>query len=253
MLEVYRKEITGSFYSWRGGAWLVAASLIFSLVTYLLLTDKELSLLDQGEMLLILAEVVLTLGLLMSVTTASSAISNEIESGTFESLLLTPISSSQISLQKSMSTITLWIFLYVISVPYIVVASSGTNLGLSTVLYTGLYGTLLVTGISFLSVAISGRLKSSKNSIMIMLMIALILLAPSLFFTSSLKKSDFGIALENVNPASHAISSIDSAVVDNEQSPVQQIGHILPIIVFTLFCWFIFVILTKRFEVKGLQ
>lgn len=96
------------------------------------------------------------------------------------------------------------------------VASSGTNLGLSTVLYTGLYGTLLVTGISFLSVAISGRLKSSKNSIMIMLMIALILLAPSLFFTSSLKKSDFGIALENVNPASHAISSIDSAVVDNE-------------------------------------
>lgn len=101
MLEVYRKEITGSFYSWRGGAWLVAASLIFSLVTYLLLTDKELSLLDQGEMLLNLAEVVLTLGLFMSVTTASSAISNEIESGTFESLLLTPISSSQISLCKN--------------------------------------------------------------------------------------------------------------------------------------------------------
>ena len=251
MLELYRKEIAGSFYSWRGGVWLVAASLIFSLVTYLLLTDKELSLLDQGEMLLILGEVVLALGIFMSVTTASSAISNEIESGTFESLLLTPITSSQISFQKSISTITLWIILYVISIPYIIVASSGTNLGLSTVLYTGLYGTLLVTGISLLSVAISGRLRSSKNSIMIMLMIALILLAPSLFFATSLKKSDFGIALENVNPASHAINSIDSAVVDNEQMLSQQINHIWPIIVFTVLCGLLFVIFTKRFEIKG--
>ena len=42
-------------------------------------------------------------------------------------------------------------------------------------------------------------------------MIVLILLAPSLFFFgSSLKKTDFGIILENVNPASHAINSLDS-------------------------------------------
>ena len=72
-------------------------------------------------MLLILSEVVLALGIFMSVITASSAISNEIESGTFESLLLTPITSSQISMQKTMSIITLWIILYVISIPYIVV------------------------------------------------------------------------------------------------------------------------------------
>jgi ABC-2 type transport system permease protein len=253
MLELYRQEIAGSFYSWRGGVWLVAASLIFSLVTYLLLTDKELSLLDQGEMLLILSEVVLALGIFMSVITASSAISNEIESGTFESLLLTPITSSQISMQKTMSIITLWIILYVISIPYIVVASSGTNLGLSAILYTGLYGTLLVTGISLLSVAISGRLRSSKNSIMIMLMVTLILLAPSIFFATSLKKSDFGIALENVNPASHAINSIDSVVVDNEQMLLQQINHVWPIIVFTVLCGLLFVILTRRFEMKGLQ
>jgi ABC-2 type transport system permease protein len=253
MLELYRREIVGSFYSWRGGVWIIAASIIFSLVTYLLLTDKELSLLDQGEMLLTLAEVVLALGIIMSATTASSTISSEIESGTFESLLLTPITSRQISLQKLMSTITLWVILYVVSIPYLLVASSGTNLGLSAVLYTGLYGTLLVTGISLLSVAISGRLRSSKNSIMTMLMVALILLAPSLFFASSLKKTDFGLVLENVNPASHAINSIDSVVVDNEQTLLQQINHIWPLIVFTLICGFIFITLTKRFEVIGLE
>lgn len=81
MLELYRLEISGSFYSWRGGAWIVTASLIFSLVAYLLLTDKELSLLDQGEMLFTLAEVIIALGVFMSATSASSSISGEIESG----------------------------------------------------------------------------------------------------------------------------------------------------------------------------
>ncbi|MFZ1875649.1 MAG: hypothetical protein WAU25_01305, partial [Nitrososphaeraceae archaeon] len=83
--------------------------------------------------------------------------------------------------------------------------------------------------------------------------VALILLAPSLFFASSLKKTDFGLALENVNPASHAVNSMDSVVVDNEQTLLQQINHIWPIIIFTTSCGCLFVILTKRFEVKGLE
>jgi hypothetical protein len=83
MLEIYRHDIAGSFYSWKAGIWIIAASLIFSSVTYLLLTDKGLSLLDQGEMLFTLAEVILSLGIII---TASSFVSNKIELGTFESL-----------------------------------------------------------------------------------------------------------------------------------------------------------------------
>jgi hypothetical protein len=78
MLELFHREISGSFYSWRGGAWIVAASLIFSLAAYLLLTDKELSLLDQGEMLFTLAEVIIALAIVMSAASASSTISSEI-------------------------------------------------------------------------------------------------------------------------------------------------------------------------------
>ncbi len=66
MLELYKREFSGSFYSWRGGVWIVAAAVIFSMVAYLLLTDKELSLLDQGEMLFTLAEVIIALGVIMS-------------------------------------------------------------------------------------------------------------------------------------------------------------------------------------------
>jgi len=221
-MMLYRHEISGSFYSWRGSAWIIAASLIFSLVAYLLLTDKELSLLDQGEMLFTLGEVIIALGIAMSAVSASSAISSEIESGTLESLLLTPVTHRQIAIQKMFSIVTIWAILYLVSIPYLIVVASGTNLALSAVLYVGLYGTLLVTAISMISIVISWRLKSSKNSIMTTLMIVLILLAPSLFFGTSLKKTDFGLALENINPVSHAMNSLDSVLVDNEQTFLQQ-------------------------------
>ena len=252
-MMLYRHEISGSFYSWRGSAWIIAASLIFSLVAYLLLTDKELSLLDQGEMLFTLGEVIIALGIAMSAVSASSAISSEIESGTLESLLLTPITHRQIAIQKMFSIVTIWAILYLVSIPYLIVVASGTNLALSAVLYVGLYGTLLVTAISMISIVISWRLKSSKNSIMTTLMIVLILLAPSLFFGTSLKKTDFGLALENINPVSHAMNSMDSVLVDNEQTFLQQISHIWPVIAFTFICTFIFIVFTRKFEVKSAE
>jgi ABC-2 type transport system permease protein len=252
-MMLYRHEISGSFYSWRGSAWIIAASLIFSLVAYLLLTDKELSLLDQGEMLFTLGEVIIALGIAMSAVSASSAISSEIESGTLESLLLTPITHRQIAIQKMFSIVTIWAILYLVSIPYLIVVASGTNLALSAVLYVGLYGTLLVTAISMISIVISWRLKSSKNSIMTTLMIVLILLAPSLFFGTSLKKTDFGLALENINPVSHVMNSMDSVLVDNEQIFLQQISHIWPVIAFTLICTLIFIVFTRKFEVKSAE
>lgn len=100
-------------------AWIIAAALIFSLVAYLLLTDKELSLLDQGEMLFTLSEVILALAIIMSAVSASSTTSTEIESGTFESLLLTLVTHRQIAVQETLSNICLWGILYLVSIPYI--------------------------------------------------------------------------------------------------------------------------------------
>lgn len=253
MLELFQREVSGNFYSLRGGVWVVAAALIFSLVAYLLLTDKELSLLDQGKMLFTLAEVIVALAIVMSAANASSSISSEIESGTFESLLLTPVGHRQIAVQKLLSVLSIWAMLYIISIPYLIVLANGTNLGLSAVLYVGLYGTVLVIGVSMLSIALSAKLKSSKNSIMTALMVVLILLAPSLFFATSLKKTDFGLALENINPVSQAINSLDSVLVDNEQALWQQIGNIWPVLVFAAVCGVIFFFFTRQFEVKGAE
>jgi ABC-type transport system involved in multi-copper enzyme maturation permease subunit len=217
------------------------------------LTDKELSLLDQGESLFILSEVVLSVGIIVSAANAASSISGEIESGTLENLLLTPISHRQLAAEKLLSVFALWAMLYVVSIPYLIVVASGTNLGFSAVLYVGLYGSLLVFAISSLSIAISARLDSSKSSLMVVLMIVLMLLAPSIFFSTSLKKTNFGLILENLNPVSHAINSLDSVLVDNEQALAQQIVHIMPIIAFLALCTILFVRFSRRFEIRGSQ
>lgn len=249
-LQLYKSEISGNFYSLRGTSWIVAASLIFSLVAYLLLTDKELSLLDQGEMLFTLSEIVISLGTVMAVTSASSTISTEIESKTFESLLLTPTSSRQIAFQKLLSITTTWFFLYVIAIPYLLAVSNGTNLSLSSILYVGIYGTLLVVGFSAISIALSAKLKSSKNSVMVALMILLIMLAPSIFFATSLKKTSFGMAIENINPVSHAMNSLDSILVDNQQSLFEQASHLFRVTIFAVICLAILTYISRRFEVS---
>jgi ABC-type polysaccharide/polyol phosphate export permease len=83
-------------------------------------------------------------------------------------------------------------------------------------------------------------------------MIVLLLSAPSLFFATSLRKTDFGIMLENINPFSHTINSLDSVLVDNQQAVYEQLTHIWPVLVFTIICSIIFLTITRKFEVKML-
>jgi len=252
-MQIYKHEIYGNFYSWRGGLWIIVASLIFSLVAYLLLTDKELSLLDQGEMLYTLGQIIIALGIVIAAITASSSISGEIESGTFENILLVPIKFRIIAIEKVLSVITMWGILYLVCIPYLIVLSNGTNFAIPSVFYVGIFGTILVTGISLLSISLSIFLTSSKNSVMTAIMIVLILLAPSLFFGSSLKKTDFGIILENVNPASHAINSLDSVLVDNEITLKQQNIHLAAVSIFMVSCIFVFLYCTRNFELKVMK
>ena len=178
MFDIFTRELKGTFYSWKGAVWIIACSLVFSGVSYLLLTDKELSLLDQGEMLFMLTEVIIVLGLILSTVMASTIVSGEREAGTLETLLLTPVSPLQITSEKLVSIITMWLILYLISIPYIVVVASGTGLTASAIIYTGLYGSVLVLGISLLSVTISA-VSNSKTSLLTSLTLVLVLLAPA--------------------------------------------------------------------------
>jgi len=72
--QIWLKEIKGEIYTWKSMAWLLIASLLFSFTSYLLLTDKELSLLDQTELLWLLAKIIIGVGLLIITIDASAVL-----------------------------------------------------------------------------------------------------------------------------------------------------------------------------------
>jgi len=71
---------------------LLISSLLFSVTCYVLLTNKELSLLDQTELLWLLGKVIIGVALLVVTVDASSIITAEFERETAESLFLSPVS-----------------------------------------------------------------------------------------------------------------------------------------------------------------
>jgi hypothetical protein len=150
---VASKEVKESLYGVRGSMWAVLSAIVLSLMSYLLLTDKELSLLDQSEMLYIITSLAVGLGLLVVGILAADAMVGEKERSTLEGLLLTPVGRGSLVAGKIFAVVASWLLIFVISAPYIFVGSAGTNLSGTTLLYTLVLGTLCVGGFAALTVA----------------------------------------------------------------------------------------------------
>ena len=128
---IWLKEIKGELYTWKSTVWLIIASLLFSFTSYLLLTDKELSLLDQTELLWLLSKIIIGVGLLIVTIDVSSVLTSEFEKDTAESLFLAPVTLNEVIWGKLLASITLWLLIFIVSVPYILVTSAGSNLAIA--------------------------------------------------------------------------------------------------------------------------
>ena len=64
-LCVLHKEIRENIFTPKGFLWYVLTSIILSIMSYLFLTNRELSLLDRGHMLYMIINLIVALGALM--------------------------------------------------------------------------------------------------------------------------------------------------------------------------------------------
>jgi ABC-2 type transport system permease protein len=214
------KEAKESLYAVRGSLWAVLSAVALSLMSYLLLTDKELSLLDQSEMLYIIASLSVGLGMLVSGILASDAVAGERERGTLEGLLLTPIGRAPLLLGKMGAILAAWFFVFAISIPYILVIGSGTGLSGAALLYTFVLGTLCVAGFTALTVGISCLASSGRSVTLAALAIFIAMAAPTLLGTV-LQKSWFGTIYNALSPFAQVRLALDSVIVDKEALATQ--------------------------------
>lgn len=221
---VAKKEVRESLFGVRGSMWAVVSALVLSLMSYLLLTDAELSLLDQSEMLYIVTSLSVGLGMLVTGILAGDSVAGERERGTLESVLLSPIRLGSVVAGKVGAVLAGWLLIFAVSAPYILIVGAGSTVDLPAIIYTFVLGTLSVGGFAALVVGMSSLARSGRGVTLGALAIFLGMAAPTLLGTV-LQKSWFGTIYNALSPFAQVRLSLDSVIVD-KQSLLIQLPHI---------------------------
>ncbi|MDB5992215.1 MAG: putative heme exporter protein [Herbaspirillum sp.] len=220
IILIARKEGGELLMSGRGLAWLLALAITMSVLSLLLVSNTELSLLDNAQVVYIMMGTITALGALLGVVLGSDTLAGERERGSLMPLLLAPVTPSQIVLGKMGGQVAGWSVMYLLSLPYVwAVGSSGQNLS-QAVAYLALFGTPVVLGFGFLGIVLSARARSVHSALLTSLII-LMLLASPLLLGPSLRQSTIGKLFDAVNPFSAAVNTFDSVVIDSQPLTMQ--------------------------------
>jgi ABC-type transport system involved in multi-copper enzyme maturation permease subunit len=248
---ILKKEISEELHTWKGTLWLVITSLIFSLTTYLLLTDKELSLLDHAELLWLFSKIIISVAVLIVSIESSMIINSEFEKETAESLFLSPLSYIDFVTGKLLAILTLWGAIYAVAFPYILVTSKGTKLTWPFLGYVALWGTLGALFLAMFIIAISFLTRSSKNTLTIALVVLLGLMIPALF-SSTLKISPAVSFIAGINPLDNMFSSLDNVLVDYKTSLWQNLNFLMPVLLWGLLALLLLILSVRIFKKQGI-
>ena len=217
---IARKEAGELLLSTRGLAWLLALAVIMSVLSLLLVSNTELSLLDNAQVVYMVMGTVTALGALLAVVLGGDTIAGERERGSLLPLLLAPVTPAQIVFGKMGGQVAGWGVMYLLSLPYVwAVGSSGQNLS-QAIGYLALFGTPVVLGFGFLGIALSARLRSVRSALLTAIIILVLLTSP-LLLGPSLRQSTIGKWFDALNPFSAAVNTFDSVVIDSQPMAMQ--------------------------------
>jgi ABC-type transport system involved in cytochrome c biogenesis permease component len=225
LLRIATKEVKQKIYDVRISMWAVLSGIVLSLTTSdLLLTDKELSLLEQSEILYIVTSLAIGLGLIVAGILAADPVAGEKEWATLESMLLTPTRRGALLFGKVWGVMAAWLLIFVISAPYILVVGFGTSVVWAALICTFVVSALCVAGFATLTAGISALSRSGRGVTLVSMAIFIAMAAPTLLDTA-LQKSWFGNTYNALSPLAQARLSLESVIVDKE-SLLVQLPHI---------------------------
>ena len=228
------KESTQMIRSQRGMLWLLTFSGLLSAFSLLLVSNTELSLLDNAQVVYMMAGTVLAAGTLLATILGSDAYAGEKERGTLVPLLCAPIISNAILAGKAMGMFFAWVVMFIVATPYLwAVGASGQNLG-EAIFYLALFGTPVVLGFGYLAMALSARTGSVLASLLSMVTL-LMLAASPLLIGPGLRGTTLGRALDAINPFAGAINTFDSVIIDSKPFSAQT-GRLVLVVVWLGLC-----------------
>jgi ABC-type transport system involved in multi-copper enzyme maturation permease subunit len=211
---IARKEAGELLLSLRGLGWLTVMAVALSLFALLLISNTELSLLDNAQVVYDMAGIVTALGSLLALVVGLDAIAGERERGSLVPLLLTPASRDAILAGKLGGIAIAWAVMYGLALPYVwAVGSTGQNLW-QAMAALALLGSPVVLGFGYFGMALGARLASARAGLLTGL-IALVVSASPLLLGPSLRQAAIGRAFDAINPFSAAVNAFDAVIIDS--------------------------------------
>jgi ABC-2 type transport system permease protein len=210
---VAAQEIRDLWLGGRGPILLFAYSLLLSAMTYLAATNQVLNFLERREALNLVLQVAVAVGSLLTLVVSADAVSGERERGTFESLLLTPVSRRSILVGKLLAALSMWAACYVVLVPYLLVLGRGLSMTGTAVLLGLGVGTLLAFGLAALGLLISALSNSNRVSVAASLFLLLALFVPSQLPMGPNPGWFFDIVLVRANPVASSLHYLSQVLV----------------------------------------
>src|SRR5262249_49294491 len=181
----------------------------------LLVSNTELSLLDNAQVVCDMAALATAMGALLALIVGIDGVAGERERGSLLPLLLTPAPRETILSGKIAGIAVAWTAMFVGSGAYLwAVGSTGQNLA-DGLIVVALLGTPVVLGFGLLGLAIGAAVKSVRAGLLGGL-IALLLSASPLLLGSSLRQSAVGRAYDLVNPFSATVNAYDAVIIDSQ-------------------------------------
>lgn len=232
-----RKEAGELLLSPRGLLWLTAVAVALSAFGLLLVSNTELSLLDNAQVVYDMVGIVTGLGALLAVVVGTDTIAGERERGSLIPLLLTPTSRHSILLGKLGGLAVAWVVIYAVALPYLwAVGSTGQNL-VDGAIALAILGTPVVIGFGALAMALGARFNSARSSLLTGL-IVLLLSASPLLLGQNLRQTAIGRAFDAINPFSAALNAYDAVITDSQAIITQVPNLAVTVVWLVLTLWF---------------
>src|ERR1700751_1550738 len=189
----------------RGLLWLLVMSLVLSGFALLLISNTELGLLDNAQVVYDMVGLVISLGALLTLVVGADAIGGEHERGSLVPLLLAPLPRSALLLGKLGGQLIAWAAMLGIALPYLwAVGSTGQNLAAGVACLI-ILGTPIVLTFGCLGVALGARLLAARSALTVGLVV-LILAASPIMLGPGLRRTAIGVAFDWGNPFSAVLN-----------------------------------------------
>ncbi len=211
---VFIRELTDLWFGGRAMMLIFIYTIFLSVITYVIASNSELSLIPPKEMVYETIKNVMAVSLFIGLIIGADTFSGERERNTLESLLLTPASRRQIVVGKFLAAITFWPAAFLIAIPTFKLLSQGDNIFGQGIFWGGLLGTVMVLGYVGLGMLVSFWSNSNKTSYFVSLGIYILFLVPAQL-PGTAQAGAMGQFLQRINPIAAVNHFLSKILVNN--------------------------------------